>query len=43
MTKTKQVSPAAEKDANSLISLQKTPTIPKIVSASDAIMALLLH
>jgi hypothetical protein len=43
MTKTKQVSPAAEKAANSLLSLQKTPTIPKIVSASDAIMALLLH
>ena len=43
MTKTRQVSPAAEKAANSLLSLQKPPTIPKIVSSSDAIMALLLH
>ena len=43
MTKTKQVSPAAEKAANSLLSLQKSQTTPKILSKSDAIMALLLH
>ena len=43
MTKSKQVSPAAEKAANSLLSLQKPPTIPKIVSGSDAIIALLFH
>jgi hypothetical protein len=43
MTKTLRASPAAEKAANSLLSLQKPQTIPKIVSASDAIMALLFH
>ena len=43
MTKSKQVSPAAEKAANSLLSLQKPPTIPKIVSGSAAIIALLFH
>jgi len=43
MTKTLRASPAAFSAANSLLSLQKTPTIPKNISASDAIMALLLH
>ena len=43
MTKTLRASPAAFSAANSLLSLQKPPTIPKIVSASDAIMALLFH
>ena len=43
MTKTLRASPAAEKAANSLLSLQKPPTIPKIVSSLDAMMALLFH
>ena len=43
MTKTRQVSPAAEKAAKSLLSLQKTPTIPKIVSSSDAEACIILH
>ena len=43
MTKTRQVSPAAEKAANSLISLQKPPKIPKTVSASDANACIILH
>jgi hypothetical protein len=43
MTKTKQVSPAAEKAANSLLSLQKPQTTPKILSESDANLALLFH
>ena len=43
MTKTKQVSPAAEKAANSLLSLQKPQTTPKILSKLDAKLALLFH
>jgi len=43
MTKSKQVSPAAEKAAKSLLSLKKPSTIPKILSGSDAIIALLFH
>jgi hypothetical protein len=43
MTKTRQVSPAAEKAANSLLSLQKPPKIPKTVSASDANACIILH
>jgi len=43
MTKTKQVSPAAEKAANSLLSLQKPQTTPKFLSESDANLALLFH
>ena len=46
MTKTqliRQVSPAAEKAANSLLSLQKPSTIPKIVSGLDATTTLLFH
>jgi hypothetical protein len=41
--KTQQVSPIAKKAANLLLSLQKLPIIPKIVSSTDAILALLLH
>ena len=46
MTKTqmtRQVSPAAKKAASLLLSLQKSQTTPKILSASDAITALLFH
>ena len=46
MTKTqmtRQVSPAAKKAAGLLLSLQKPQTTPKILSASDANLALLFH
>jgi hypothetical protein len=43
MTKSKQALPAAKQAANSLLSLQKPLTIPKFLSASDAIMTLLFH
>jgi hypothetical protein len=43
MTKSKQALPAAKQAANSLLSLQKPRTIPKILSASVAITALLFH
>ena len=43
MTKTLRESLAAFSAAKSLLSLQKPSTIPKILSGSDAIIALLFH
>jgi hypothetical protein len=46
MTKTqmtRQVSPAAKQAAGLLLSLQKPQTTPKILSESDANLALLFH
>ena len=43
MTKTRQVSPDSEKAAGLLLLLQKPQTTPKILSKSDANLALLFH